>query len=155
MEKCLGVRFRHHHLPENNDWNFTWNILTVPSKHPNTKSFLIIMDWKTLEIETNMIFWWPETKKPAMKTKQPSIKVLICIFLFMQVSSMFRLRAQDYQISFAGSGGSATVDSVFIENLTQGTTLKMKGTDVLPTALCQLPPFNSQLLTANCQLPAR
>ena len=44
---------------------------------------------------------------------------------------MLNLQAQDYLISFAGSGESPTVDSVIVENLTQGTKLKMKGSDVL------------------------
>ena len=66
-----------------------------------------------------------------MKTRPSSIKVLICIFLCIQVLPMLNLRAQDYQITFAGSGGSTTVDSVFVENLTLGTTLKMKGSDIL------------------------
>jgi uncharacterized protein (TIGR02145 family) len=44
---------------------------------------------------------------------------------------MLSLQAQDYLINFAGYGGSTTVDSVKVENLTQGTKLKMKGSDVL------------------------
>ncbi len=34
-----------------------------------------------------------------------------------------KLQAQDYLISFEGSGGSTTVDSVIVQNLTQGTSL--------------------------------
>lgn len=66
-----------------------------------------------------------------MEPGKPSIKVLICILLFMPVIPTQKLRAQDYQITFAGSGESTTVDSVFAENLTQSTTLKMKGSDIL------------------------
>ena len=66
-----------------------------------------------------------------MKTRPSSIKVLICILLYVPAIPMLSLRAQDYQITFAGSGGSTTVDSVFVENLTQGTKLKMEGSDVL------------------------
>lgn len=66
-----------------------------------------------------------------MEPGKPSIKVLICILLFMPVIPTQKLRAQDYQITFAGSGESTTVDSVFVENLTQSTTLKMKGSDIL------------------------
>jgi uncharacterized protein (TIGR02145 family) len=51
--------------------------------------------------------------------------------LIVPFASMINLQAQDYLISFAGTGASATVDSVKIENLTQGTKLKMKGSDVL------------------------
>ena len=65
--------------------------------------------------------------KPSLTLK----KLLTFTILALPVSSMFCLRAQDYQISFTGSGESTTVDSVFVENLTQGTTLEMKGTDVL------------------------
>ena len=56
---------------------------------------------------------------------------MICNLLILPVISMLSLQAQDYQISFAGSGSSTTVDSVIVENLTQSTILKMKGSDVL------------------------
>lgn len=39
--------------------------------------------------------------------------------------------SQNYQISFTGQGESTIVDSVFVENLTQNTFLKMSGSDVL------------------------
>ena len=51
--------------------------------------------------------------------------------IILPVISMLRLHAQDYLISFAGTGGSTTVDSVIVENLTTGTIVKMKGSDVL------------------------
>jgi len=41
------------------------------------------------------------------------------------------LQSQDYQISFTGSGQSTTIDSIQIENLTQGTILSLNGDDVL------------------------
>ena len=41
------------------------------------------------------------------------------------------LQAQDYQISFTGSGQSTTIDNIQVENLTQGTTLSLNGDDVL------------------------
>jgi len=41
------------------------------------------------------------------------------------------LQAQYYQISFTGSGQSTTIDSIQIENLTQGTALSLDGDDVL------------------------
>ena len=59
------------------------------------------------------------------------LKFITCTLLILPVIELVNLQAQDYQISFAGSGGSTTVDSVIIENLTQGTILKMKGSDVL------------------------
>lgn len=46
-----------------------------------------------------------------------------CTFLFLLIFALAKLQAQDYLISFAGSGASATVDSVKVENLTQGTGL--------------------------------
>ena len=39
--------------------------------------------------------------------------------------------AQPYLVNFAGTGGSAIVVSVKVENLTAGTTLTLNGTDVL------------------------
>jgi uncharacterized protein (TIGR02145 family) len=39
--------------------------------------------------------------------------------------------SQDYLIHFAGTGGSTSVSTVKIENLTQGTNLTLNGTDVL------------------------
>lgn len=56
---------------------------------------------------------------------------MTCALLILPVISVLSLKAQDFQISFAGSGGSTTVDSVIVENLTQGTILKMKGSEVL------------------------
>jgi hypothetical protein len=41
------------------------------------------------------------------------------------------LQAQDYQISFTGSGQSTIIDSIQVKNLTQGTTLSLNGDDVL------------------------
>lgn len=41
------------------------------------------------------------------------------------------IQAQDYMINFSGSGESNTVGSVKIENLTQGKSLTLKGTEVL------------------------
>lgn len=51
--------------------------------------------------------------------------------LLVTIVFAIEANAQDYLISFAGSGTSTTVDSVIIENLTQQTILKMKGSDVL------------------------
>ncbi|MDA3912209.1 MAG: FISUMP domain-containing protein [Bacteroidales bacterium] len=41
------------------------------------------------------------------------------------------INAQNYEISFSGSGESTNVETVFVENLTQGTTLELAGTDIL------------------------
>jgi len=45
--------------------------------------------------------------------------------------STIYVKAQDYNISFMGSGESTVVDSVVVENLTQATTLKLEGSDIL------------------------
>jgi len=42
-----------------------------------------------------------------------------------------KLQAQDYQISFAGSGATTTVENVQVQNLTKGTSLNLNGSDVL------------------------
>lgn len=41
------------------------------------------------------------------------------------------LHAQDFHISFAGSGETTTVETVQVQNLTQGTSLNLSGSDVL------------------------
>ena len=53
----------------------------------------------------------------------------LLLFLVLTVSTI-SIKAQDIQISFAGTGASSTVDSVKVENLTQGTSAKIKGTDI-------------------------
>jgi len=63
-------------------------------------------------------------------TLQNSIR-LVFSFLVLLIVMMLNLQGQDYLISFTGSGASTTVDSVKIENLMQGTKLKMKGSDIL------------------------
>lgn len=44
---------------------------------------------------------------------------------------LINVNAQDYLINFTGTGASNTVSSVKVDNLTQGTSLVMNGTDVL------------------------
>lgn len=44
---------------------------------------------------------------------------------------LFSLQAQNYLISFAGSGSATTVDSVRVENITQCTSLTFPGSDTL------------------------
>jgi uncharacterized protein (TIGR02145 family) len=53
------------------------------------------------------------------------------IFLIFSILYAFSVNAQTYQISFTGSGASTSVSTVKVENLTTGTTLTMKGSDVL------------------------
>ncbi|MDD2890243.1 MAG: FISUMP domain-containing protein [bacterium] len=50
----------------------------------------------------------------------------ILFLLFFAVAN-----AQSYQISFAGTGASTTVDSVKVENLTQGSDITLRGSDTL------------------------
>jgi len=50
------------------------------------------------------------------------------VILFLMILS---LQAQDYLITFAGTGASTVVDSVIIENLMQGSITKMKGSEQL------------------------
>jgi uncharacterized protein (TIGR02145 family) len=44
-------------------------------------------------------------------------------FLFLLICALVRSHAQNFLIDFAGSGASTTIDSVRVENLTQGTAL--------------------------------
>ena len=44
---------------------------------------------------------------------------------------MLSLQAQSYLISFVGTGGSTSVASVKVENLTKGTNLALNGSDIL------------------------
>jgi uncharacterized protein (TIGR02145 family) len=55
-------------------------------------------------------------------------KLSIIIFLALAV---LKIQAQDYLISFAGTGGGTTVDSVQVNNLAQNTSLTLNGTDIL------------------------
>jgi uncharacterized protein (TIGR02145 family) len=41
------------------------------------------------------------------------------------------IKSQNYQINFIGQGESTSVDSVFVENITQNTNLKIGGGDIL------------------------
>jgi uncharacterized protein (TIGR02145 family) len=66
-----------------------------------------------------------------MRINLSYFKIMTCTLLILPVISMLSIQAQDYLITFAGSGGSPTVDSVKVENLTKGTKVKMKGSDVL------------------------
>ena len=59
------------------------------------------------------------------------LKSMTSMVLIFQVMSILSLQSQDFLISFMGSGGSTTVDSVRVENMTQGTKLKMVGSDIL------------------------
>ena len=51
--------------------------------------------------------------------------------VLLLVSVTLKINAQNYLISFAGTGLATTVDSVKVENLTKGTSLTILGNDVL------------------------
>ncbi|MFA4851227.1 MAG: FISUMP domain-containing protein [Bacteroidales bacterium] len=51
--------------------------------------------------------------------------------LFLLIFAIAKTYAQNYQISFAGTGASTTVDSVQVENLTQCTDTILGGSDIL------------------------
>ena len=52
-------------------------------------------------------------------------------FLFLLIFTIVKTNAQNYQISFAATGASTTVDSVRVENLTQCTYTTLGGGDIL------------------------
>jgi len=51
--------------------------------------------------------------------------------LLLGMFAIISLQAQNYYIDFTASGASTTLDSVFVENLTQGTSLTLGGSDTL------------------------
>ena len=53
------------------------------------------------------------------------------ILILMLFFTIVKLQAQEYQISFAGKGASSKVDQVKVENLTQGTSIILSGTEIL------------------------
>jgi hypothetical protein len=55
-------------------------------------------------------------------------KSTLILLVFLAIA---KLQAQDYQISFAGSGASTAVSAVEVENLTQGKSVTLNDTDVL------------------------
>ena len=52
-------------------------------------------------------------------------------FSILMITTVLGTYAQNYQISFTGTGGSTMVDSVKIENLSQCSNLSIAGTDTL------------------------
>jgi uncharacterized protein (TIGR02145 family) len=53
------------------------------------------------------------------------------LFILSFLFAIVNLQAQDYLIGFSGKGSSTTVDAVKIENLTQGKTFIVGGSDIL------------------------
>ncbi len=65
-----------------------------------------------------------------MKSRMYLLKLAVLIILLLS-ATVLEIQAQDYLISFSGSGESTSVDSVFVENLSTGLTAKLKGTEIL------------------------
>lgn len=57
------------------------------------------------------------------------MKTLACILSILLAMNF--VQAQNYQIGFTGSGQSSVVESIYVENLTQGTSLTIGGNDIL------------------------
>jgi uncharacterized protein (TIGR02145 family) len=53
------------------------------------------------------------------------------IFIILTSICTLTANAQDYLISFTGTGASTTVNSVKVDNMTKGTTLTLNGSDIL------------------------
>ena len=53
------------------------------------------------------------------------------LFLLTLILLIIKSEAQNYQISFTGSGAATTVSSVQVQNLTKGTSLTLNGSDIL------------------------
>ncbi len=66
-----------------------------------------------------------------MKSRMYLMKLAVRIMLLLPAIMVVEIQAQDYLIRFSGSGASTSVDSVFVENLSTGQQVKMKGTEIL------------------------
>ena len=51
--------------------------------------------------------------------------------MFFLTLGFLQTQAQDYLISFAGTGATTSVGSVQVDNLTRMTTVTLNGTDIL------------------------
>jgi len=63
--------------------------------------------------------------------KNSLFRLFSCSLLTCLLGPGIGIKAQDYQISFSGSGESTTVATVNVENITKGTSVSLTGTDVL------------------------
>ena len=54
-------------------------------------------------------------------------KILFCICVFCSIN----INAQNYYITFGGTGAASSVSTVKVENLTAGTSILINGTDIL------------------------
>lgn len=64
-----------------------------------------------------------------MKYKGSYSIIMISMILILSLAT--RIWAQDYQINFTGTGAGTTVDSVKVENLSQGKCISLSGLDTL------------------------
>ena len=53
----------------------------------------------------------------------------------LAIIAVLSLKAQNYQVTFTGTGAALTVTTVTVENLTKGTSLSLAGTDILNLTL--------------------
>jgi len=60
-------------------------------------------------------------------TYKKTLLILLVLYFFTYLST----QAQSYFINFTASGTVSTLDSVFVENLTQGSSLTLQGNDTL------------------------
>jgi hypothetical protein len=51
----------------------------------------------------------------------------ILLFSFSWMVVFTSIQSQNFQISFTASGSASSIDSIYVENLTQGTTLMLNG----------------------------
>ncbi|HBE42552.1 MAG TPA: hypothetical protein DDW27_15390, partial [Bacteroidales bacterium] len=59
------------------------------------------------------------------------MKKKICTLLVFIFFSIRFIQSQDYLINFNGTGATTTVESVKVENITQGTEVTLSGNEVL------------------------
>jgi uncharacterized protein (TIGR02145 family) len=91
-----------------------------------------------------------ETKRQANILKniiQKKMKKITLLILL--IFAIAETQAQNYQITFTGTGASNTFDSIKVENLTQGTEISLSGGDILNLILPSgINEFNNDLNTS-------
>lgn len=66
-----------------------------------------------------------------MKTQLSRFWYVLTVMVVLLLSALQSLRALEYTYSFEASADTVTLDSVFVENLTQDTLVKLGGQDIL------------------------
>ena len=69
--------------------------------------------------------------KPDFLFSQPDKRPMKKLVFTLSVFSVLTSNAQNYQITFSGTGASTTVNTVKVENLNAGTSLTLNGSDIL------------------------